>query len=207
MQIARVSRWRAPRRVVLALLGATAMLVAACGATAAGRADHARPTTGARSKPPRARVGSASFTTPAVRYRPCRLSLRYTGSTGGAGVESAGFQVRNRSTTACPLYRYPLISLFDHGRRIHVAQTDGAPHLEPVLHPVRSLSGGGRAGFVFFYAPMNPGNGRRCRPVATALEVRFAAEATVQIRLPTALNPLREQINPCGGGISVTPLQ
>jgi hypothetical protein len=54
---------------------------------------------------------------------------------------------------------------------------------------------------------MNPGNGRRCRPVATALEVRFAAEATVQIRLPTALNPLREQINPCGGGISVTPLQ
>jgi len=180
----RAGGWRTPTRGRLAarqaltLLGAAAMLIAACGASAR----------------------------PAVHDGRCRLSLRYSGSSGGTGTESAVFQIRNRSATACHLYRYPVIGLLDRGQRIHVAQTNGAPNLESVPHPLRSLLGRGRGEFVFFYAPMNYGNGHRCRPVADALSARFAPHAAVRIRLPTALNPLREQINPCGGAIAVTPV-
>jgi hypothetical protein len=144
-------------------------------------------------------VTDVPFSTPRHQRR-CRLAASFGGGTGGAGVWSAGFGIRNVGARPCALYRYPRVAIVGPTGRIEWRARPGSGGAIPVVAFVRSLAPGQTVTFGLVYELSvllydSPCHGQ---PGAAAL-ITIGPDATARASLIPPPNTDR-QPGECPGG-------
>lgn len=188
------------RGIASALLGA--MLLAGCtssspsaGGSVSSPSPSAHPTSGPTPTP--SPTPSPSPTRPG-RCSTSVLSAKLLGTSGAAGSIGGAFAFINNGPSACTLFGYPGMQLFNAtGNPLPTTVIRGTSTVVPSV-PERTitLAPGGRAFFYFGYADVPTGS-EAC-PTASVVE----------ITPPNAYDHLvvTVTISPCGGRVTVSPV-